>query len=508
MRKLFIIAVLFLVMPWLYAQVPDNAQTRNMNLLAIELMDRYELNSTLWNKQAKSRFSQMFENKRTEVFCDLCHNMEKYGSQIPIEEYVGFITDTQCEILNVRLSNIERKGSISFQDGQWYYTLTFDKEIIYHDKNYILFPVGLGEDGKDATEVYKLEMTLVIDPEFETARIHSLVAQQADDVRTAEKHIIVQMTEAKNLKFEKDLTSANQHLRYNSYDQAVVPSYNFKHPDEDVWVGWKLLADEDAYELIQLTYKTAKMRLKFRNEIAPVMYSMTSNPNKLKGNSFGYSVGFDLGSTFQLAKNTKGGIYVGASLVTSTFTAKTKSVSDYTLVYSGSDGNEVEKNYSITKVKQTVGFTDLAFPVYLNVESKLNQDLALTFDIGAKVYLALDEKTGNAIARGRVDGNEFVSTYVDNINVVRNPLDFSLFFTAGADYTLIPRKLYLEGKIGYERGLGSSYSLYGNKSLHHSDYPVVYDPVAGADVLIAPVINGISIGKSALWLNLGLKYKF
>ena len=62
MRKLAIILVLAVIAPMLHAQKLTNAQARRMNLLAIELLDRYELYAALGNRSATYRFTKMFED--------------------------------------------------------------------------------------------------------------------------------------------------------------------------------------------------------------------------------------------------------------------------------------------------------------------------------------------------------------------------------------------------------------------------------------------------------------
>lgn len=506
MRKLVLVFILALLASSTYAQKPTNAQSRQMNLLAIELMDRYEANSTLRNKQTKSRFLRMFESSDTEIFCDLYHNADCYCQQIPVANYVSFVEQSQSNIYKCQLSNIQ-KDRVRYVDGKWYYSLTFDREIVYSDSNEVLFPLGVDEDGNDARQIHKLAMTLVFDSNLEAAFIHSLTAQNTETPDRSQKAIIVKRCEAKYQKFEHAVTSDGQHLRYNSFDQALVSSHSFKHPDEDVLISTERICDQQAYELIKLNYSVMLLRLRLRNEIAPVMYSMVENPNLGKGGSFGYSIGADLGATFRLGKNLKGGFYVGAALTMSNFTARVKDIGDYAISFSNFKGQRVERSYSIDRVVQRAKFTDLAIPIYFNLESKLTKELGLVFDLGAKAYISLDRQCGNAIAEGRVDGKEFASAYIGETSISGAGFDASLFFSAGVDYMIVPRKLYIEGKLGYERGFGIT-RFSGDGALAQGENPVIYNGVTGEDLLVAPLVNDISIRKNALWISVGLKLKF
>ena len=135
------------------------------------------------------------------------------------------------------------------------------------------------------------------------------------------------------------------------------------------------------------------------------------------------------------------------------------------------------------------------------------QKINLVFDIGAKMYVSLDRMCGNAFAEGIVDGESFTSVYIDSASATSSKYDASLFFNAGVDYVIVPKRLYLEGKIGYEGGF-RTIKFSGNESLQQGAFPVIYNGITGEDVLVAPILNDISIRKSALWIGVGLKLKF
>jgi hypothetical protein len=512
MRKLTIILVLAVIAPVLHAQKPSNAQARKMNLLAIELLDRYELYSTLSDRTTTYRFTKMFENADTEVLCDLHNSSKYYYKQIPLSQYKALVADSGCKSIDVRVSNVRKKGRPEFSDGRWYYTVTFDKEIMFQDHNGVLFPLGLEEDGSDKREIFSMEMTIVFDADLQEAHIHSLHLQPSVSPKTLEKVLVLQECDQKYRKFEQDVKHNGRQLVYNSFDHAfAAPSDRFTHYDEDVEVERITIISEDAYDLIKLKYVTTRTRLKLRNEIAPVMYSMQNAPSGYSSSSFGYALGFDLGATFQLGKGTKGGFFVGAALSLSSFSAKLKDIGDYTLTYSGVDGSMVERSYSIDKIRQKAQYKDLVFPVYFNIESKVSPKLDLVFDLGAKVYLNLARQVGDAVAVGRVNDVKFASSYDTDAVTKASTIDPSVFFSAGVDYVLVSRKLYFEAKVGYERGF-STHKLSCEKAMSSQSYPVVYHGLTGEDLLVGPLLDGddyeMGIRKSALWLSLGLKLKF
>lgn len=512
MRKLAIILVLAVIAPVLHAQKPSNAQARKMNLLAIELLDRYELYSTLSDRTTTYRFTKMFENADTEVLCDLHNNSKYYYKQIPLSQYKALVADSGCESIDVRVSNVRKKGRPEFSDGRWYYTVTFDKEIMFQDYNGVLFPLGLEEDGSDKREIFSMEMTIVFDADLQEAHIHSLHLQPSVSPKTLEKVLVLQECDQKYRKYEKDVKYKGKSLEYNSFGHAfAAQSAVFKHYDEDVEVVPVRIASEDAYDLVKLKYVASRTRLKLRNEIAPIMYSMSNAPHRYTSSSFGYVFGFDLGATFHMNKGTKGGFFVGAALSKSSLNIRLKDELNYSLYYSAPDGEMAERSYEVDKVSQKVRFTDLVFPVYFNIESKISPKLDLVFDLGAKVYMNLSGKVDDAIAVGQVNDVKFKSSYRSSAKASLSAIDPTLFFSAGVDYVLVSRKLYLEAKAGYEHGF-SEHKLSYDNVMSADMYPVVYSGIAQKELMTGSLLGGtknsMDVHKRALWLSLGLKLKF
>ena len=506
MRRFVVVVALSLIVSWTYAQAPSNIQLRKMNLLAIELLDNYELYAGLSDKRSKHEFKMMFDREDATTFCDLYHNADFYSKQMLIDEYISFIEDTNTRISRVQLSNIKR-DEIWYSQGMWHYSLTFDKEINYFDNNGVMFPVGVDSNGEDAKEKYPLKMTLVFDSSVENVWIRSLEANSNNTFNRPKKTIIVQKNDYKNHRFEEAITSGNQHLRYNSVDQAVVLSHDFNHPNDDVWMSYETIYSDEVYEVIKLDYKISTLRIKSRSEIASMAYSFSYNPNNYKSQSVGYSLGIDLGVEFALGDITKCGFYIGAAYTESLFSVYSDNISSYTLPVYSNDRRRIKRQYSIDDISQRARFKDVVIPVYFDLTYKPNTNLYLLFDLGAKAYLNIETNIDNAIATGSVNGEKFKSVYIDNTTNTSISRDISLFCSTGAGFTIVPRRIYLEGKIGYEQSFGLV-QFSSESGLIKGNYPVIYNGLTGEDLLTGSLLYNTSMRRRMLWLSLGLKFKF
>lgn len=494
------------------AQILNNSQERKMNLDVLELIGKYELNSRLSNKTTRYNFTKLFSSPETPVFCDLYNNGKGRYKQIPVSDYIDFCT-TQCESITVQISNVRKLG-LKYKGQSWYYTVAFDKLISYNDVNGVLFP----PDIEYGAEPMQMEMTVKFDLNGQNPKIDEISI--SDEIPTLQKrrYIIVQKSQDKRtLKKESQVTVGGYPLRYNSFEQAHVFSYDFQHPDEDVLVLYDYSHKEDTYDLIYLKFKARRMRLKLRNEIAPMMYSLNEKPNGTKVSSFGYSLGFDIGGTFSIASRTKGGIFVGAALSFSSLNPKLR-VDDYTLEFSDSQGRMCKRVYNMSSVSQKVSFRDFVFPAYLNIETEVSPGLKIVADLGAKAYINSSYVVHNAKASARithtVSGSQTskkneVITFPGSAHSGRSGCDFSLFFSAGTDIELVPTRLFLEAKLGYERGIKTnSIEVPGNNSIIGSSVPALYSGELDKDFLTGTVINGISYARNAIWISVGLNYKF
>ena len=87
-------------------------------------------------------------------------------------------------------------------------------------------------------------------------------------------------------------------------------------------------------------------------------------------------------------------------------------------------------------------------------------------------------------------------------------IDLSATSNLGVDYNVVKNRLYINAAIGYEYGFWDSYV---------SDKPVYSKPIMPKvnkednsidHVAVNSMISGLSLRRQALWISLGVKYKF
>lgn len=501
----------------LSAQKLTNSQKRKLNLSAVEMVERYELYSRLSDKSTRYNFTKLFSSSSDMIYCDFYNDGDNFDKQMTVSKYVTFAQD-HCESIDINITDV-KKDRVYYQSGKWFYVLTFNKELSYNDKNGVLFPVH-----EDAVEPFKLEMLIEFDESTDEVRIRHIKSISGKAKSAGEKLYIVQKTDRpKLLKKESKVTVDGNCLDYNSFGQAAVSSLGFRFPDEDVTVLYDYLVREPAYDLIELKYSAKRLRTKLHTGIAPVAYTLNKRDEGIRYGSFAYEFGADIGFTFPIDDETKGGFFAGVGVVYSSLRVSSTKNPDYELIFTNRNGGFNHYSYDIGKISQTASFTDFAIPIYLNVERKLQHNIDLVADIGTKVYLNSQDSNSKFVAKYKVadqnnpdisgDGSSELIweskkiRSTDRTAVNRSQADVSLFFNVGADVELIDRLLYLEAKVGYERGF--SHALCeDDKSIMSYDKPIIYSAATNNDKLIVPVYGGFTFVRNLIWLDLGLKLKF
>ena len=89
----------------------------------------------------------------------------------------------------------------------------------------------------------------------------------------------------------------------------------------------------------------------------------------------------------------------------------------------------------------------------------------------------------------------------------KNLFDLSGVANLGIDYNVVKNRLYVNASVGYEHGIMSSYE--SNKQVYSNPVlPKVNKNGIVEHVAVNSLISGLTIKRQALWISLGLKYKF
>jgi hypothetical protein len=174
--------------------------------------------------------------------------------------------------------------------------------------------------------------------------------------------------------------------------------------------------------------------------------------------------------------------------------------------------------YTITNAVEQVSYMDLYVPVYFEIEHMLGSKgrVMLSWNFGVKSYLNLSAKakipytvTFNTRVNNNSNGEETMSfdSFIEPNTYAKNLFDLSAIANLGVDCNVVKNRLFINASVGYEHGIMDSY--VSNKQVYSNPILPKVDKNGNVEhVAVNSLISGLTIKRQALWISLGLKYKF
>lgn len=521
----------FIILPVsLSAQVLTNKERRNINLKIIDLIETYERTSDLSDSDEVYDFTDLFVSQDVSVYCDLM-GTSRYKSSLSVKEYISEAVKYAGDRMDIDIINIV-KGEMSFSDGCWIIPVSFNKYVSYSDANEVLFSSVEYYDRSP----YRITLNLRYDPEDDACLIQSIEGKiNAEKSFPTGRFQVVKENEylsGRNQSYAQKMEYNGRPLEYNSFRQAIVPvDFVPKTSDPDVAPVKDLIATAENYDFVMYSFKTNYHRAKLRMGVAPIMaYSIGkgSSPDVKMARSMAFEIGVDFGTTF-LVGNSKLGVYTGAAISLSNATVALKkggNLPEQSILVREDDGLFYPKivSYSLETATESLTFKDIMIPLYVEGEHRIGTSAAFIWNLGAKAYFGLDTDKGRYKVTGTrtigsgdpVTIDEEYSLFLNPVSADRSIFNVSAIANVGMDFNLINKadsKLYnrlsATVKLGYEHGLMQVWNSNGpDYSLR--DPLLVYYPSAdggGRNIASRSLLSNINLGRQAVWLELGIKFK-
>lgn len=512
--KYFIIAVLLAVPFHLDGQTLTNRQSRNMNMRLLELVEKYEMYSVAYDKATVYSFMDLFESGEVPVFNDMMELPE--GEPLTVEEYVRHMSAR--ENVEVTMKNAGH-GDYEFRDGAWHSTVTFEKSLSYNDVNGVLFS---SEEyyGKD----YSIMLDCVYDAKKDCFRIASIDGEMVSEI----KHLPARFDVIQhNTPLDDKLTVDGKLLKFNSFGQAFSPEYGIRPWNDDVRISRTVSAAADNYEMVRLDFKYTRLRAKARFSFtAGSLFNVTSPVDFKENSSSGYEAGADFGIAFPAGRTTTISLYAGIAYSISSLRLAAGGY-DYSYLTSGKDGHAYTRRYSVQSMTESVHYSDIAVPVYLNFDHKIANNLLLNWSAGAKVYLNNNidfspfhvkaSVTGDFASGGAASAEDALGDIDQDYTAFLFPgsytkggLDLSIIAGLGISYNIFDNRVFAYAKVSYEFGLTDVHSSDNNPVFVNDEvYPVVYTNMdGGKNVVVRSFCGSVSYRRQAIWPELGVMFKF
>ncbi len=544
MKKVFVLSLIFFlfVQADVFSQTLTNRERRSMNMRVLEVVEEYERTVALSDEEERNSFLNLFESGESSIYCDLIGTKE-YEKYITVGEYVNVAAACTNNNLISLVYDVARTDEPVFDGNRWKVSLTFRKDVSYIEKNDFMFSTDDFYDGEKLT----MKMNLSYDPAHDICQIVSVDGEKNSSRSFPEgKFLIMErydiMSQGSKL-FEKELVGSLDYDYQNKYAFIDDAKFAFADPDK------KYLADTlfsmENYAKVKFRYKATRVRLKIFGGYSPLVYSVdrqSRKEDKIGVSSKAWEAGGELGINFINGKKFNLGLYFGARKTWSELTLKLTEPLSYTQeqIVSGGNGwhgSEVVANFRIDSATEKFTFNNSSFlevmsiPIYLEAEHHLGKRIELTYGAGVKFYIERNPAEKMSLtyqASVSRDDNKFNilagsdQTFLNPVSYVRelycwdlghfnifNIEDKKIYWDPSAIATL-GLDLKMADWIWFSLGLGGEigfYPMLKTEGKIFQNNPIIYDEKNDLNVLSHSLISNVTVRRTTLWLNAGLKLK-
>ncbi len=516
---LFLLVTLLLPVT-LAAQTLTNQQRRNILDKVLTVVEEYERLASLATDGDEYEFKQLFVDGAT-VDSDIMGDIS-YMTPVTVDEYIKRLQSAgvYTEIKDVI------KSELSYSERGWRIPVSFSKQLYYYDNNGVYFNIRKYY-GQDINVV----MNLLYNDETDMCYIESVNVRNDSPKQFPKGKFIIVDNNGRSVDSRADryfhmLKVDNAPLSFDENGYAIYGA-NTEFAVDDYDVEVTQVVDEDrateAYDFVDFNFVRRSQRAKLKLAYAPFAYNVLGNDKLAKPKSNAFDVGIDYGFTFGSGRKSKMGMLFGAGLSFSSVTLglgqELKNTHVVPVLNTATDMYDMNSyTYNITNAIEEVSYVDLYVPVYFEIEHMLGPKgrVMLSWNFGVKSYLNLSAKVktpytvtfstlinNNPVGEHTMTFDSFIvpNTYAKNL------FDLSGVANLGIDYNVVKNRLYVNASVGYEHGIMSSYE--SNKQVYSNPVlPKVNKNGIVEHVAVNSLISGITMKRQALWISLGLKYKF
>lgn len=519
-----ILTLLVLLMPSLLAaQSLNNAERRAMNASLLSLIEEYEKHSMLYDEESRYAFRSLFVDGKPTIFSDMMDF--HYGQPLPLEEYMASLSKRRN--ISVEIRDVSR-GDYIFKDDRWHVEVTFRKDIFYNDAYGVFFSVN-----EYFANGYDITLDCTYDPEYEQFLIEKISGRMNSSAEPLKRGFwVVNRSEM------ADRIFANNPLKYNSFNQALLNPCELTPWNDDVVLHVDTLTQTMAYNIVDFGYTTTPWRVKPR--LAFGMGQIHTMEGKVKSTDLAtifhkgsaFEFGVDGGYTFFYEGPISLAAFSGLGLSFSSINMDTgELLVPITYNFKSMDpaGLSYSRHYSITRMSEKISYVDLAMPLYLNLDYRINRDLFVSAEVGAKLLFNLSSNGSPLRVEGHVSGlyanGEIVDekpecalgsldgeydSYLFPDNYSRNFCDVSFVGGLSGRYNIYQNKAFAFLKLSYEVGLAKIHEGPEDEMFHlfNKKYPVLYSASLNRNIARASFMKVADYSRRIFWLELGVNYKF
>ena len=522
MKRLIILTLMLLSGAgscWLHAQNTPDTEIRRMNIMLLEAVDRLENASAVSGSAHAAEFKSLFRDADVKIYNDLMGaSSEPY---IPLDEYVSYLKGMKD--VQVSFSNVEKSRPF-VSKGSLCVLVSFEKELSYRDPRNVLYS---SEDFFGSP--IRLEVLFAYDDFDGTCHIESIDGDLEGKAHVGAGDYLVYRPDdgLEDVRFRNSDVAPSKgfydveecgYLTYNSMGQTFLPVsaadedwfYMQNVPskwDPDVFISAS--AGKDGF--LNLEMNKMRFRAKVYNSVAPAgAFQVDGDFDKV------YSLSDEVGVEFRFMPN------IGKRLNVGVFAAVGMSYSYLDLAI-----KDLSYEFEISKTKLGYDFDVIGQKFYsadavvaggLAVEFALSRRWVMGATLGAKAYYNVYSKVGDiycdyllsqeSVEPVRFKGHFKESSIVNSVGYEPDvwPCPVSATASLGLEYG-VTKSTFLTFGVEYEHGLNCYYQSELN-SFKEYKAPVRYSASRKVDVAHRDFSDCFNLKRKALWLDLGVIFKF
>lgn len=504
----------------LSAQTVSNTEKRRMNMAVLQMLEKYENLSEVRTSAHANEFVTLFRSPASHVYNDLIGVSDL--QQIPVKEYVSLLRGMRG--VDVSIRNV-RKSRPYVSAGSLRVDVTFEKTLSYYDRRDVWY---------SSADVYGVpySLTLVISyDDFEgICYIESITGNIGGKAPLCADHLVLKTPSSRSLDglmYKDDGAVAKgkywpedscSPVEFGEYGVVYVPS---SAAEEDWYYMQDIPGTMDPDQSIRasvtddgfltLSPKMNNFRARLYNSLT--MAGAFAIDGELdKAVSFANETGVDLRYMVNLGKRLNLGIYGGLGVA---YDYLDVAVENFSYTYKSLNNKEIKYNIGI--LGQRIHMMDGVVSGGLSFEVALSRRAVMNVDLGGKAYLNLMTKSGNLYADYKVSvadttahchGHFKSETILNKMDIKPDMWPCPVSAVAGLSFSVnMTKSVLFNFGAKYEHGLNYYYSS-SMKPYKKYDNPVRVSSATGKDMAEYGFENSFSLKRRALWLDLGLVFKF
>lgn len=382
MKKYLILPVAFLFATTAVAQTFTPQTERDFYRKAYDVINSYAKVAAISDDQTATQFYDLFESPNIKICNDLMSL--SYEPTLSVSEYIKLLRSADMVTVGVR--DVKKDGEITEDGGLLKLTLTFFKNISF------VSPCDSYFDSRDFFgKDYSLSMTLVYNPSTGDCKISKLNSYGQVLNFPSDYRVLVKKDERDN-----NLDIKGNYVNFLMGQKVLRPTEQLSYRGAKVQ---EKDIDDACDHKVYAFYNDKSWRVRFNGGFSVAGFNklgVSSGIDVSKNSDM--SVGLDFGYVFPTTSHLRFGVFAGVGISSNSLDMSMTITGDGLKLACDKeqdiDGQQYTRIYGDSlKVQQNMSATDIAVPVYLDMEYEFNSIFSVYADAGVKFSLPMSHTT-------------------------------------------------------------------------------------------------------------------